>query len=85
MNIERQKAMAKYVAKNMKAKERQEAKKEKIYSNLYKILRKYGKAIDEITRNDVTEKEYKTIIEYFEVIQGFSSETMIVQIYPNLK
>lgn len=79
MKIERQAAMVKSVAKNMKTKERKEAKKEKMYSEFYTIARKIGKSLDEMKKEDLTNKEYKFIIEFIETILDCSTT-----FYPNL-
>lgn len=85
MKLERQSAMVKSVAKNMRIKERNENKKEKARDELCKVLRKAGKPLDEITRNDITKKEYDIIVRYFKVVRGYASEYTMVQVYPNLK
>lgn len=78
MKIERQMAMVKSVAKSMKQKERQQSDKEKKTTKMYAIMRKTGKALDEVTKSDLTKSEYKFIVEYIEnYMNGLSS-------YPNL-
>lgn len=84
MNICRQAEMVKSVAKNMRAKECKESRVEKVKGKLYAVLRKVGKSLDEVIKNDLTENEYKVVIEYFEVVRG-CSDYVALQLYPNLK
>lgn len=83
MKMERQAAMAKSVAKNMKAKERSNRTKEQAYSDLYKVLHKAGKSLDEVNAADLSKKEYQVIVTYFEVVRGMS-EFQMARFYPNL-
>lgn len=77
MKIERQAAMVKSVAKNMKTKEKKEAKSDKIRDNLYKVMSKLGKSLDEIKKADLTEKDYKIVLDYYEVVRGYSPFMMM--------
>jgi uncharacterized protein YaaR (DUF327 family) len=79
MKIERQAAMVKSVAKNMRQKERQQAEKEKKIDKMYSIMRKTGKALDEVTKTELTKSEYKFIVEYVENIMNCP-----IELYPNL-
>lgn len=79
MKIERQIAMVKSVAKNMRQKERQQADKEKKTDKMYAIMRKTGKALDEVTKSELTKSEYTFIVEYIEKIMKCS-----IELYPNL-
>ncbi|MGE6227608.1 hypothetical protein [Paenibacillus chitinolyticus] len=84
MHALRQAAMVKSVAKNMRAKQRKESSVEKIKDNLYAVLRKVGKPLDEVTKSELTEKDYKVVLEYFEIARGCSS-FVALQLYPKLK
>lgn len=84
MNAKRQISMVKSVAKNMRAKERQVSKVDRARDNLYKVLRKVDKTLDDISRNDLTEKEFVTVLQYFEIVRGCSAPVTL-QLYPNLK
>lgn len=79
MKVERQLAMVKSVAKNMRQKERQQAEKEKKTSEMYEIMRKVNKALDEVEKADLTKKEYEFIIEYIETVMNTP-----IRYYPNL-
>lgn len=79
MKIERQAAMVKGVAKSIKQKERQQADKEKKTDKMYSIMNKTGKSLDEVTKDDLTKKEYAFIVEYIEKIMNCP-----IQLYPNL-
>lgn len=61
------------------SRKRAEDKKEKIISRMYAVLRKYGKALDEITKGEVTKAEYKQLLEFLE-LRGYTVSIM----YPNL-
>jgi ABC-type uncharacterized transport system fused permease/ATPase subunit len=80
MDIRRQSTMVKSVAKNMRAKERQQAEKEKMTDKFYTIMRKVNKALDEVTKNDLTKKEYDFIIEYIKTVMKCP-----IELYDNLK
>lgn len=80
MDIKRQAAMVKYVAKNMRAKERQQAKDLKKKDLLYNILRRVGKALDEVTKDDLTKKEFDFIVEYITTVMKCP-----IVLYPNLQ
>ena len=79
MKTERQLAMVKSVAKNIRQKERQQAEKEKKTSKMYAIMRKTGKALDEVEKNDLTKKEYEFIISYIQDVMQTP-----ISFYPNL-
>jgi ribosomal protein S20 len=80
MNAQRQIAMVKSVAKNMRTKERQQSKDEKKKDQMYSIMKKVGKALDEVTKDDLTEKEYKLIADYITTVMKCP-----LVLYPNLK
>lgn len=80
MDILRQKAMVKSVAKGMRAKERTQAKDEKIISAMYQALKHCGKALDEVTKNDLTEKEYKDVTAFIVDVRKWP-----LTWYPNLQ
>lgn len=52
---------------------------EKIINNMYNVCRKYGKSLDEITKNEVTKKEYKQLMDFLEL------RNINVNYYPNLQ
>jgi hypothetical protein len=79
MKIERQVAMVKSVAKNMKQKERQQAERDKKTDKMYAIMRKTGKAIDEVQKSELTKSEYNFIIDYIKNIMNCP-----MSLYPNL-
>ncbi|WP_064199006.1 hypothetical protein [Brevibacillus brevis] len=79
MNLKRQAAMVKSVAKNMRAKENQQVGVEKMKDRLYATLRKVNKSLDEVTKDDLTDKEYKFIVEYVETVMKCP-----IHLYPNL-
>jgi hypothetical protein len=64
MNAKRQAAMVKSVAKSMRAKERQQASREKMLDQVYAALRKAGKPIDEVTKAELSKAEYAIIVDY---------------------
>lgn len=80
MNIKRQEAMVKSVAKNMRQKEREQAQKDKLRSKLVAILNPTGKAIDEVTREDLSAKDFKFVQDY--VVNVMNTRLMF---YPNLQ
>ena len=79
MKIERQIAMVKSIAKSMKQKERQQAEREKKTDKMYAIMKKTGKALDEITKSELSKSEYKFIVEYIEKVMNCP-----IRFYPNL-
>ncbi|MFL1672489.1 hypothetical protein [Paenibacillus dendritiformis] len=80
MDIKRQEAMVKSVAKNMKAKQRQQVKEDKEYNKMYAIMRKSGKSLDEVTKEDLAEREYKFIVEFITTVMKRP-----IVLYPNLQ
>ena len=65
MKIERQQAMVKAVAKAMNQKERQQAKTDKLRNKVVVICNKYGKAIDELNKNELKKEELKSVQDYY--------------------
>lgn len=79
MKMERQIAMVKSVAKNRKQKERQQSEKEKKTDKMYKIMHKTGKALDEVTKDDLSKSEFTFIVEYIKTVMNCP-----ITFYPNL-
>ena len=69
-------AMEKYGEKQAKKKARQDKKSDKFYA----ICRKYNKALDELTKEELTKTEYNFIIKYVEKVLHYP-----IRLYPNLQ
>lgn len=80
MKIERQAAMIKSVAKNMREKDRKQAKEERMKDKMYEIMRKTGKALDEVEKLELTKKEFDFIVLYIQEVMKCP-----ISLYPNLK
>jgi len=79
MNIKRQIAMVKQVSKNIRKKERQEMNTEKKKDKMYSIMNKVQKALDEVTKGELSPKDYSFIIEYITTVMQCP-----ITLYPNL-
>lgn len=69
-------AFQKYGEKQDKIKAREQKKTSKFYD----ICRKYDKALDELTKEELTKTEYKFILEYIEKVLKYP-----IKFYPNLQ
>lgn len=80
MNAKRQCALYRIVEKIEKAEARKRKPEEKMRDKLYEICRKYNKALDELTKDEITKTEHKFLIEFITKI--FKCP---VSFYPNLQ
>ena len=79
MEAKRQMVMVKSVAKNIRAKEREQAKIDKIRNKACEALGRAGKAIDEVTKSELSKKDYEAIIKYLQEVRKCP-----ISLFPNL-
>jgi CRISPR/Cas system CMR subunit Cmr6 (Cas7 group RAMP superfamily) len=64
---------------NAKSQKKKEKNENKIIDNMYTVCRKYNKALDEITKKELTKQEYKQLLDFLQ-LRNYS-----LQMYPNLQ
>lgn len=64
---------------NEKDRKKKEKLEEQIISKMYAVCRKHNKALDEITKNEVTKKEYRQLLDFLQL------RNYDLSYYPNLK
>ena len=68
------------VDKSIEKKRKREARQQPKADRFYTICRKYGKAADELDRDELTKTEHRAVVEYLTNVLGYP-----LKFWPNLE